>query len=378
VLIGLSRQTTGEKPKSRNLLLVLILSIFTVSGHTLGILVLILISAAWLILAMHQKLNNVHILLIISAIGIGTLIGANHHVRMYLEYGSIKGVDYVPSTIRGTALHDIDQKMMLEKTIPYENKVGRILDFFSRDNYRISVPGLVLAFFFAGGRLFFLRSSNESPEIFISVLTILILLTYFGVFDLPNLRISDIFTANTRYMLHWYPLIAIILSRSFFNIFNWLKKRLPPKKTSYSELLFVISIVTLGFYSSSIINSNWRFLGLTLQKNHIPKLIAPLEEAIEYLPKGRVLFLGETDLNYYIGNQAIEMYAHGSWDLIKAKTYDEVEAAIENWQIGAVALLENKIIGWWDQIPMFDYLNDPKNTKIVPNHSGDFIIYYIE
>jgi hypothetical protein len=91
------------------------------------------------------------------------------------------------------------------------------------------------------------------------------------------------------------------------------------------------------------------------------------------LANGERLLLADDRYNYYLDNEAVAMYTRPTWEIIQARNEDEVGQALAKMNIGAVALDRGRIRGWWDQIPLYTYLNNPNNAVWVAG--GMFAVY---
>jgi tetratricopeptide (TPR) repeat protein len=77
------------------------------------------------------------------------------------------------------------------------------------------------------------------------------------------------------------------------------------------------------------------------------------------------LLLDEDRFAYYLDHQALVMTGRPSWQAIRAQDAKEAQDALGRLRVGAVALLQVDIPGWWDRIPLYSYLNQPDATLLL-------------
>jgi hypothetical protein len=72
-------------------------------------------------------------------------------------------------------------------------------------------------------------------------------------------------------------------------------------------------------------------------------------------PADSIVLIDKAGTDYYLEQNTLFIFDYRSWPIIKAQNSIEVEKALKNAEIDYI-LLERDIEGWWDQIPLYSYL----------------------
>lgn len=366
-LAGLSPQSLRHRMRPTLLLPAIILVAYAQAAHNLGGLIVATIALAWAIWSLWGGARWQNVLLVLVAMGVGIFLGGGHFVVAYLETGSIYGDNvFEENAIAGTPLWDAKDGRFVERLQGTGNIVDRLIVLLGRDRYRLSMTGLVAA---ALVLAFGIRPGQRKPEAFLlfpALMVFAVALPFTGLFDFVRLagkyRMTEMFVGNTRYALHWYPFAAVCLAMMV--AYGYKPARYPGKLSRIAGTVALISF-TLIMTGSAIetVVSKWRVpegYGTEQFLRHVN-----LHRAAGQIIGEKRILIEDNRYNYYLGSNAVLMYARPTWPIVGAQSEDELRGALQKLDIGAVVLDRKSISGWWDLTLLFDFVNNPDNTVLI-------------
>lgn len=381
VLTGLSPQTLRDRLRRASLLPPLILAAFSLSGHTLGGIVVVTITLAWMTWGIVQRARWLNLLLVCGAITVGLLVSGSHYATAYLETGTLAGdTVFRDNAIVGTALSAANVEQNESRLEGTRNAIERLTVLVARDGYRLSLPGLLGAM---GAIAVWARPNREKrlePVGFVGLIVLATTLPFIVPFDFSApTPLSKWFVMNPRYALHWYPFAAVCVAMLVGYACDKFVQRFSGRLRIIISVGAVLLALGATFSAGETIASQWRTMGPA--DTRFVENARGLEAMVCLIPSGKRLLLDDPRYNYYLGNQAIVMYSRPTWEIIQAKSESEAQSAFEELDIGAVALSNENIFGWWDQIALFSFLNDPNNMPLFVSGAlakSDITVYMID
>lgn len=349
----------------------LILSMFAFEGHSLGGLIVVFIALAWLLWVVVSyrsfSLNHVFILM---ALAIGLFLGGIRYAVQFTYTGSF----FTPASTEwraGTPLDDSPlQKISNAETDRYESQNG--IQLLSRDRYLVALPAILFAFAYLLVAVF-QKDNRDSANGFISLIVVVNLIPFLGVFDNPLISISR-FLRNERYTLHFYPFAAILLVCLLRSLFQWFTNQF------YSKYKRDISLVFPGLILVSILGSFFtmysRWSAPFDSEYWINEVIDPLIKADQIISEDRHILLEDMRYNYFLDNEAIAMFTRATWPIFRSETVKDTGEILDDLKVGAVALSSDRIYGWWDQIALYDYLSKSEKA-VLAFSSSKYQLYYL-
>ena len=188
----------------------MVLAAFSLSGHTLGGLVVVTMALAWLIWGLLRKARWLNMTLVLVAMGVGLLLGGFHYLVTYLETGT-SGITFTRQTMQRRLLEEpggLSERIHEAVSMTTPQRLATLL---KRDQYRLSIAGLVGAVLAIAGWARSQRSRRAQAIPFIGLMVLTGSLPFLGVFDI-GYYFSAGFIANERYLLHWYPFAAVCVA----------------------------------------------------------------------------------------------------------------------------------------------------------------------
>lgn len=376
VLSGLTPARLRGRLRISALLPPFIGAALALSGHTIGGVIALTLVGAWLIWGIFQKAHRWNLLLVVAAVGLGLFVSGLHYITAYLETGQLWGYRFAFHAMEGTALEKLWPQQDRVRLAGELTPLQRLSMLLERDRYVLSSTGLLSALLAVLLWKRFNRQRRARAIPFLGLMLLAISLPFLGVFDYKNYQLSQGFIWNFRYQLHWYPFAAVCLAGLVAYGYNFVatqQQRLQP----IAGLTLVGITVVSSLLAYRIVSNEWRTT--EWDDSQVSATIGPLQNVMQQLPAGKKLLLDYAAYNYYLDNQAIIVYSRPTAPLIQAKNESEVRAALAKLNIGAVALTREDITGWWDQIPLFDFLNNSE-TAFIPGDTGisQFQIYITE
>lgn len=214
LLIGQLRHRSIARDPLTCVVLLALVAIAVVNGHTLATVEVPLIVAAWLVLANWRKLTLLPSFLVLAALGVGALAGGFHYVQAYLETGSPWGSNVIAEhALEGT---------------PYESALGGVHDpRISGGTSALGMAWTILARDLgqlAGGILvsayLFWRFAARDPRLpfrdagvqLVSLATLAMAALFLVLGQSSALRLTYSAAANFRYLFVWNALSSIALA----------------------------------------------------------------------------------------------------------------------------------------------------------------------
>jgi tetratricopeptide (TPR) repeat protein len=345
----------------------LVLAAFCLAGHTLGGILAAVITACWLAWGLIQKAPRVHLLAVAAAIVAGLLWNGFRYVEAYLQSGTLLGAGLRQYSFQGTALEGIfrvgrvnEQARMAQQATPLQV----LRQVLALDHYRLSLPalGAALGALLAGRYLQRHRAGRIMP--FWGAVFAAFVLPLTGIFDYEGYKVSQAFASNDRYSLHLYPMAAILLSTCAFLLYEQLSAQ-----GSLALRWLALATLLVGAWfaadtARATVLQDWPAV-YPAQEADLLATLAPLRLASENLAPGERLLLDDDRFAYYLDSQALVMTGRPSWQAIRAQSKEEAQGALRRLHVGAVALLQADISGWWDQLLFYAFLQQPGATLLL-------------
>ena len=364
VLMGLSPSRLRSRLPPLSLLPPLLLAAFSLWGHSLGGFVAATMILAWAIWSLWQRAYWLNVILVSGAVGVGLLLSSWHLLDIYLKTGQLFSIE---SAVKGTPLAELlATRSQAYRTAAQLTTPQRLSMLLERDHYILSIPGILGAGLAIAlwAKLKHEKWAKAIP--FVGLTVVAILLPFIGLFDYKDYPLSQWLAANERYPLHWYVFAAVGLAMLVGYYYN----RFRSHPNRHIRLLTMVAwvLLTLGVSYSAYktIMSEWPIPNE--REKWLFENLEPIEAALHRIP-GKRLLLEDARFNYYLNNQAVILYTPPTWPIIQARSEREVQSALNELNIGAVILQEAYLSGWWDQIPLFDFLNNPKLTFVAARNS---------
>jgi tetratricopeptide (TPR) repeat protein len=368
VLTGLSPQRLRHRLRLPALLPPLVLAAFCLAGHTLGGLVVLMMAIAWTVWSLVHRTRWLAVALVLAAIGLGLLLGGFRYLAPYLETGTVAGQISSAYAVQGTALQGREPWGESLRMVEAATPLQRLAWLLQEDRYRLSVPGLVAALLALG---LWAKSRGERRTTalpLVSMMLLAIFLPFTGLVDSGVYQFSTTSVANPRYALHWYPFAAITLAMLCAHGYEVLLRRHAGNaKGLLAATALALLVLVAAYTACRTVDTDWRTTASWDEGAWFAENVEPLQAVTGWLKTGERLVLDDDRYNYYLGGKAVVMYTRPTWGLIRARSEGEVESELEALDIGAVALDEQFVGGWWELTALFSYLNDPQNTLLVAN-----------
>jgi hypothetical protein len=330
-------------------------SALSLAGHALGALAVIGLFLAWWAWHLVMKTRWSSLVFAGLAVGAGLILGGTHYIQAYLETGRLMGDQfYNDAALAGTPLEQANQKIEKDRLEGTETLGQRVSLLLARDGYRLSIPGLLAALFTIAWLLNLKSPHRRRPIVLFGLTVLASTLPVLGAFDLFGFKFSEWFVRNFRYAVHWYGFAAVLLA----GLLTWGRSVAEKSGNDRSGRAwragFALFTISAAFLAIRTVNTSWTIS--TWEEAGFAEDIAMLQDTLEQLPEGKNLLLDDLKYNYYLGNRAVLLYSFPTWPLIQARSEGEAGQALDRLKIGSVALMEKNISGWWDRIPLYDYL----------------------
>lgn len=370
LLTGLKTSYLKRKIRIIPLLPVILITVFAIFGHTIGAVVITTTTLAWGVWAYGKNISKIHFFGVFFAIAIGVTLASGQFITAFAETGSITGNNvFSGSVIAGTPLQD-------EAVKRYEARLGgktslaeRLVHILGKNKIQLTVFGLVSSIILAAHCIIYRRQPSNA-KVFIGLTVLLGMLPFTGIFDFGKYRLSEWFVANFRYPLHWFPFAAVAGAVLLTYVFDLLTEKVRESESfflrSVVKLLLIIAILyTTNIAITSIKTStNWDkywpidgqiILDYELFKNEYFSLS---RRAIENVSAGKRLLTDVSQTHYYVNYPVVILTTQSTKRIIQAKSENETFKALQDLNIGVVALDKSSISGYWDRIPFYKVLEN--------------------
>jgi len=364
ILTGLSPRKLACNFHLVALIPVVAIAAFSLAGHTLGGIVAITIGLAWSIWVLAAKAKWIKVVLVLMAMGVGFVLAGPQYIQAYLEIGRVPGAGvFREMAIAGTPMHEAWSNWLTSRMGGTASAIQRLSVLLARDQYRLSVFGLLGSVCAVLLWPKFRRQKQASIIIFIGLVTLVVAIPFTGLFDI-GFGLSDWFVRNFRYPLHWYPFAAVCVAM----LLGYGYDRLMSRSNKYLRVLAGVAMVGVtlaaSFLAHNIIVSKWRTNG-GAEEEWLMAIVKPLKSVLQQMPAGKRLLLDNESYNYYLDNQAIVMFSRPTWDILQAKDENQAWNALKALNIGAVGLRFAEHTGYWKDMPLLDLLTNPNRAKLI-------------
>ncbi len=365
VLAGLSPQRIKYGFRWPYLIAPILLAACCISGHALGGLIAVLIVLAWGLWGLILRTNTTRLFLVLGAVAIGLFLGGSFHWKAYFETGNFKGSRGECSIARlpvETHAGDVRQDKVASR--------GRYIELLRRDQYRVSIAGLLCAGIAIAIGIRSRRSYREGHLLFFGLATFAVTIPFLGLLDFGIYPISEWFTSNFRYQMHWYPFGAVCIAS--VTLLGYEQLRLL-QKGSYHTIAAVILaglILLVSVTAYTTVYKRWH--ASADKKAEFMRQVGYLADAMNRMPQGKKLLLEDARYNYYLGSRAMLLFSRPACDILEAQDHLQLKEALRRRNIAAVVLEEESLAGRWDHSRLLHTLADPEVT-VLTHHKGILI-----
>ena len=313
------------------------------------------------VLLLIKKAPPRHLIACGASVLAGTLLGIAKTIQIYLSTGRL-------ASSTALVFHDTpvaEQLIEINNTRADWTVIWATYTLPVRLAMLIGIIGLLVM-------LAVSWKKKENKTLIFSLVVIGMLLPMTGMMDWIGYDVSLWFAEQERYRMYFLMLFAITGS--------WLLTRRVHIQFVNAVALVICALGMYGFlkaeeqrcaqYSKSYLNACIR-----MQQDY--EKIADIADSL-------------TDGDVFTRNQVLLYYLHGTpkllyhpytEDLIQAKTDDEIEAAIEKLNVGAILLPESGLdYHDYSLLPFWEYINNSDSfSRITPEEGGydrDYIIFY--
>lgn len=328
---------------------------FSMNGHEGNVYVMLgmfLVVAGILIV---KKTRLKALLLSGSAVFCGTLLGISKTISIYLETGRISSSTILP-------FYDTPVIQQVAEVNEKRADWATIWATYSRPVLFMMALGIIALIVMIA-----VSAIKKDKNLFIyGILIVGMLLPMTGIMDWMGYECSRWFVEQLRYRMYFLMLFAITG--------GWMLTRPWAAKLS-RYLCGFMAVIVFGLW---LLAEGDRIL--IYNKNHLTRSITVVESYRELADTAASV----TDGDVFTHNQIILYYLHGTpkllyhiyaEDLIQAKTDDEIEAALEELNVGAILLPENGLdYHDYSLLPFWDYINE--NFSQIKNEEAGYVIFY--
>jgi len=364
VLTGLTPRRLQRKLRLEILLFPLLFSACALAGHTLGAYIVVTLVLAWGAWNLAGRARWLNIMLVASALGIGLILGSLQYIQVYRETGTLTGDIFKENIIEGTPLWEESQQRDQASLEGTHTLWERLTTLITRDGGRLSIFGLVAAIFSILWFVFLPHQRWNDPLPFWSLAILATALPFLGVFDFSGYPLSLSFIANFRYGLHWYPFAAVCIA--LFIVYSYQALAANPQKPVHiAAVIMLLSFSALATFDTiKTINRKWVPLSAPYIKMQLADNLSILQTVLNLQPEGKRLLLDDEAgrYNYYLDNQAVIIYTQPTWEIVRAKNQQQIDAEFTRLDIGSVVLTSSLITDWWERIALYRFLNNPERA----------------
>jgi tetratricopeptide (TPR) repeat protein len=372
LLASFSPSNIRYKPSVSRLISLMILSMFSFMGHTLGAIVVVMQVLAWLFWVRWWNISLWrNIVMINIAIILGLFVGGIHYPIRYLLTHSFLKESTGRNALQGTPIEFAINPSTTDDRVSAMNstKIERFITILQLDQGKLSNPGLI---FSAISILLIKRFRKERGQFalspFVGLIGFITMLSFSGLLDSEVYSLSRAFASNIRYLLHWYPYLAIVVSSLLLYVYKYLI-RYGQGILATSSVCFLTAVVLIVTYSAyKTLDVSWRVANQEEEKLFISR-VEGFTNILNTMPGDERIFMNDGRYTYYLGRQVMVRFSISSWPITRAKNEDEVRKALGGLKVGAVMLNANEIRGWWDKLPLYSYLNNTPNIVRVFSNS---------
>lgn len=311
--------------------------------------------AAGMLIIKRTRLKG--ILLFGGAALCGTLLGISKTISIYLETGRISS----SSTL---AFHDTPVIQQVAAINEKRADWAAIWATYTRPVLFMMVLGIIALFVM----ITVSAVKKDKNMLIYGILIAGMLLPMTGIMDWMGYECSRWFAEQLRYRMYFLMLLAITG--------GWMLTRPWESKLLRYICSFAAAIV-FGLWLSA---ENDRIS--IYDKDYVAYCITIAEDYRELAD----IAASVTDGDGFTDNQILLYYLHGtpkllfhmySEDLIQAKTDNEIEAALEKLNVGAIILPENGLdYHDYSLLSFWDYINENENFSQIKKEGTNYVIFY--
>lgn len=338
-----------------------LLSAFACASHTINLMALACASAGWglwmLMLGNWQRVAGATV-----AVTAGALIGSITLVQAWMETGSIHGSGVLMyDAIRGGPLEYVVRQMELESLNGFETSISRAVHMLFRDGLGIAAAATLVAIAILVVSTF--RQKIRHSAAFGSAwIALAVMGPSLGLFDLLGYPVSEWFVTNLRYLLHWYPFLAVVLMTGVALVIGW-------STFDWRKGTLVVS-AALTCYLFTLRNWPVNHWGPEM----VLAYIQDLQQAATVVAPKRLL-MEDARWNYYLGNRHAVMFSKPTAALLIPREPEQIRAALATMQIGGVVLVSSSVPKIWQFSPLYQLLACESESRV---RNKCFTLFLIE
>jgi hypothetical protein len=368
VLAGLSPQRLKFGFRWPYLIPPLLLAACCISGHALGGFIAVLIAFAWGLWGIIMRTRITRLTLVLGTVAIGLLLGGTHQLKAYIETGNFRGVEAECSIARlppETHAGEVQQEKVAAR--------GRYAELLRRDQYRVSIAGLLCALIAVAIGMRSRPSHHDRILLYFGLATLAITTPFLGLLDFGSYPITEWFTSNFRYQMHWYPFGAVCIASVTLFGYEQLRFRQKSSCRTVATAILVVLILLVSATACTTVYKRWH--ASANKRAEFMLKVGHIADAMNRMPPGKRLLLENARYNYYLGNKAMLIFSRPACEILEAQDHRQVKEALRRRNIAAVALEEESLADRWDHSHLLRTLADPEVAALT--HQKGILIYSI-
>lgn len=322
------------------------------NGHESNAYILLAMFVVLGIMMLIKKVKTGRVICVGVAVFIGTLLGIAKTIMIYTKTGQL-------ASGTGAAFHDTPVVAQTAAVNAARVEWPTILASYSFMMLLMIAVGLI-------GLIYMIVSARKGKDNYLFIISMLILgmlLPLTGIMDWMGYECSINFIEQYRYRLYFLMLFAMTGA--------WLLTR-PNESKVLKKVTLILTAVFVVSYT---------YVGYEKVEGYGRGFIDRLKEIAEDKEELAILAESVTDGDVFAESQNLLFFLHGtpkllfhmySEDLIQAKSDDEIEAALDKLNVGAI-LLPPSGCDYHDYslLPFWKYINDEENFTQITQEDRD-------
>lgn len=346
---------------------IVLLAMFCLMSHTLNGVVVVCLGTGWF-LWVSAKGSWTGGTIVAFGGALGLLLGSWTYVDAFLHSGSVHGQGVTMyGVLAGTPMLDLIRSLDQSAAGGIATPTGRIVEAVTRDGRGIALVAALVSVVIMAWAVRDWRSRIKSPIVGAAIIAIVVAAPVLGVFDIAGNEVSQWFVTNTRYALHWYifmvvvimaPLSAIVRERSASRLAT----------NSLHGLIAALCIMATFWTLTGWYRNTW-------SAQYVDETLANIRTA-EGLIGDRRLVIEDARWNYYLEEKLVVMYSLPTRSLFTAKSDPEIETALRDLNLAGMVLSLSSIDRWWKYSPIYAYMSGHACGLRLPEK--DQILFVVE
>lgn len=333
----------------------------SMNGHEGNVYIMLGMFIVVGILLLVMKTPIKHLMSCGISVLLGTLLGITKTLSIYLTTGRMKSWSLLP-------FHDtpvIEQIAAVNSDRADRSTIWSTYTWPVRFMMLLGIIGLILMIIRAW------REKNKK-DLFFPLMVIGMLLPMTGIMDWIGWEVSLWFAEQLRYRMYFLMLFAVTGSWLLTRKYNI--KIMAGMSFAVCTVMFMFFICAEGTRCNTY---NKAYVATCINNRHEYEKMADI---ISSVTDGDV-FTHDQVLLFYLNGTPKLLYHPYAEDLIQAKTNEEIAAAIEKLNIGAILLPENGLdYHDYSLLPFWNYINDQNYFSQITPEEGEYasnkIIFY--